>query len=366
MHLNIDEIQDAIDHASALKSMILKKYEDEQCGRASLFTAKGTRYQTVRDMKRQGDCISCMTAEGDFITSNLLNKKSDTALFLKSHTQEPYTDKSKLGDVELHHPSFPMINFVTPKVGIEVYFRDIEQGTEGITPRFVPYIHNSKRMPTGQVCNEKFLSEYYAAINKMLQTYYTQNGDDKQYEVAVEKKAVELLLAFQKDNLTTASTMPELAAPYMSKAHGQAARFAWDIHAVNHSGQSPHKYPITVQEMEQAINLVKATFPHVRYIYDHCGFVALNMAKEIVRSILRITGTDRHRVMEEGIDSTTLQQRIRAKFPGNKSSQINNALCLLERHNALSVYDSGTNNLKVVLHPHFFSIDWKDYGVMDY
>lgn len=51
-----------------------------------------------------------------------------------------------------------------------------------------------------------------------------------------------------------------------------------------------------------------------------------------------------------GIDSTTLQQRI-----GRKSKDVNNALRLLEKHNYLAIYDDATNNLKVVLHPYFYN-----------
>ena len=74
------------------------------------------------------------------------------------------------------------------------------------------------------------------------------------------------------------------------------------------------------------------------------------MGRKILESLGNITGRwERDKRIADGIDSTTLQQRI-----GCKSKEVNNALRLLETHNYLAVYDDATNNLKVALHPNFY------------
>ena len=102
--------------------------------------------------------------------------------------------------------------------------------------------------------------------------------------------------------------------------------------------------------MRQGIDLVRANFPHVKYAYDPCGLVAYSVAQKILESLYRITDRwEQDKLIDDGIDSTTIQQRI-----GIKSKDVNNALRFLDRHNYLAVYDDASNNLKIALHPYFY------------
>ena len=169
--------------------------------------------------------------------------------------------------------------------------------------------------------------------------FHTQDRGAKRHQVSVADGALSLIRSFEEEvRCDVIPYMPEAAEPCLRKAHGQAARFAWDIHAWNND--QPHLYPINYEEMRQGINLVRVTFPHIGYAYDPCGLVACSTAQKILESLYRITDRwEQGKLIDDGIDSTTIQQRI-----GIKSKDVNNALRFLARHNYLAVYDDASNN----------------------
>ncbi len=191
--------------------------------------------------------------------------------------------------------------------------------------------------------------DYNRKITKLLGLFHTQDKNAQRFQVGVTPEALQLIKQFEdKIRWDVLPQMPEAAQPCLLKAHGQAVRFAWDIHAWNHD--YPHLYPITEAEMQQGIDLIYASFPHIRYAYDPCGLTAFGTAKKILESLKKITDRwEQDKLLEDGIDSTTIQQRI-----GVKSKEVNNALQLLDKRNYLAVYDDATNNLKIALHPDFF------------
>ena len=194
------------------------------------------------------------------------------------------------------------------------------------------------------------LDGYNRKISELLQLFHTQNGNAQRFQVGVTPEALQLVKRFEDEiRWDILPEMPEAARPCLLKAHGQAARFAWDIHAWDRD--YPHLCPITEAEMQQGIDLVRSSFPHIRYAYDPCGLTAFSTAKKILESLKKITDRwEQDKILDDGIDSTTIQQRI-----GVKSKEVNNALQLLDSHNYLAVYDDATNNLKVALHSDFFA-----------
>ena len=162
-------------------------------------------------------------------------------------------------------------------------------------------------------------------------------------------EALELIKNFENHiRINEIQNAPEAALPCMLKAHGQAVRFAWDIHAWNN--EQPHLSPISAEEMQVGIDLARASFSHIKYAYSPTGLVAYSVARKIIESLVRIDEIwEQNKLITDGIDSTTLQQRI-----GCKSKEVNNALRLLETYNYLAIYDDATNNLKVILHPSFY------------
>lgn len=317
--------------------------------RVQLLVDKGTSFQLAVTLSEQGECQGCITAEGNMITSRMICSLEAANLFLRGHTQEAYVYENAKKQINLAHPALPMINLVQPVVACKLYGNE-SLNENGVTARLVPYFHQGTNyMPYG-LNLEKDIVAYNSKIASLLQLYHTQDKDARRYEVGVTPDALALIKQFEHDiRYNEIPNMPDAAAPCMLKAHGQAVRFAWDIHAWDN--EKPHLYPINAEEMQAAITLVRASFPHVKYAYSPCGLVANSVARKILKSLGNITDSwERNKLLADGIDSTTLQQRI-----GCKSKEVNNALRLLEKHSYLAVYDDATNNLKVVLHPNFFS-----------
>ena len=192
--------------------------------------------------------------------------------------------------------------------------------------------------------------DYNRKITKLLGLFHTPDKNAQRFQVGVPPEALQLIKRFEDDiRWDILPKMPEAARPCLLKAHGQAVRFAWDIHAWSHD--DPHLHLITEAEMQLGIDLVRASFQHIRYAYDPCGLTAFSTAQKILQSLKNIVDSwEQDKILDDGIDSTTIQQRI-----GVKSKEVNNALQLLDEHNYLAVYDDATNNLKIALHPDFFA-----------
>ena len=241
-----------------------------------------------------------------------------------------------------------MVNLVQPTVAFKFYGNETLNET-GVTARFVPHFYLDATPGSRILSTEGQLEAYSAKMAQLLQLFHTQDRNAPRYQVGVTDNALRLVHEFEEDiRDDVIPYMPEAAALCLRKAHGQAVRFAWDIHAWNND--QPHLYPISYEEMCLGIDLVRATFPHIRYAYEPCGLVACSTAQKILESLYRITDRwEQNKLINDGIDATTIQQRI-----GVKSKDVNNALRLLDRHNYLAVYDDASNNLKIALHPDFY------------
>lgn len=326
-----------------------------------LLVDKATPFQLAATLQQQGECQGCITAEGSMLKSKLLSSGAVADLFLRGHTQEPYVYDNAKQRIALAYPALPMVNIVQPKVAVEFYASEALNAV-GATPRFVPYFYSSTN-EGGCVLREGVFDDYddgdaqisasaavYSkTIIRLLGIYHAQDNTAPRHQVPVEPRALAMIRDFeQKIRRNVIPSMPEAAIPCFLKAHGQAVRFAWSIHAWNHT--IPHSLPITTEEMEQGIELVCETFKHIRYAYDPYGLQAYLHAQKILASLNNITERyEQDKLLDEGMDSSTIQRRT-----GLKAEVTNNALRLLSGHNYLAVYDDATANLKVVLHPYFF------------
>ena len=346
------ELNQAIDHATNISLRLKKNIEYDQSN-VILLIDDATPYKTAMLLQDQGECLGVITAEGSILKSSIISSKGAPKLFLHAHTQEPYVYPH--GNIQLLHPSLPMINFVQPNIAKELYTDKNTEG-QGVTERFVPYCHSTSRnIESDDIVPDNAFDIYKLKIIKLLELYHTQNRHAKKYFVSVNPDALALVIKFQqeiKDEIIP--SMPKEAESCLLKAHGQAVRFAWDIHAWNYD--EPHKFEITLTEMQQAIEIVRNIFNHIYYFYDPCGLQAYSAALKIIETILRISdNNEKWFILNEGQNSTWIQQRI-----GLKSKEANNALRLLENHNYLAIYDDGSNNLKFTLHPCFFSHNFEN------
>ena len=317
--------------------------------RVQLLVDKGTSFQLAATLSEQGECQGCITAEGNMVSSKLISSPEAASLFLRCHTQEPYVYENAQKQINLTHPALPMINLVQPVVACKLY-GDGFLNENGVTARFVPYFHLGASSVSPGYDLKDGLTTYNSKIAKLLQLYHTQNKDAPLYEVGVTPDALALIKQFEHDiRYNVIPNMPEAAVPCMLKAHGQAVRLVADSHAWNN--EQPHLHPINAEEMQIGIDLVRASFSHIAYAYSPMGLVAHSVARKVLESLGNVTDLwEQNKLITDGIDSTTLQQRI-----GCKSKVVNNALRLLEKHNYLAVYDDATNNLKVALHPNFYN-----------
>lgn len=340
-------LQRAIDAAAQFNCSLSQAVEIRP--QAQLLVDKGTPFQLAVTLSEQGECQGCITAEGNMITSRMICSLEAANLFLRGHTQEPYVYDNAKKQINLTHPALPMINLVQPVVACKLYGNEF-LNESGVTARFVPYFHHGTNFTLHGFNPENSLASYNSKIANLLQLYHTQDKDAPRYEVGLTPDALAFIKQFENDiRYNVIPNMPEAAVPCMLKAHGQAVRFAWDIHAWNN--EQPHLDPINVEEMQAAITLVRAFFSHIKYAYSPCGLVANSVARKILKSLGNVTDSwEQNKLIADGIDSTTLQQRI-----SSKSKEVNNALRLLEKHNYLAVYDDATNNLKIALHPNFYS-----------
>lgn len=366
-NMSIDEvakIKAAVCEAVAFEEKLLRGCESTRAP-VSLLVDKATTYQLAITLQEQGECQGCITAEGSMLQSKLFQSGAVADLCLRGHTQEPYVYENAKQRIALAHPSLPMVHIVQPKVATEFYANEVLNAV-GATARFVPYFYDSAN-GDGSILHGRAFDDYdddgdaqisaattvyRETIFRLLKTYHTQDKNAEGYQVPVEPAALKSIRDFERYVRTRVIPhMPEAAKACLLKAHGQAVRFAWDIHAWNH--EFPHTIPITIEEMEQGIELVRATFEHIRYAYDPCGLQAYLHAQKILASLNNITDRwEQDKLLDEGIDSSTIQRRT-----GLKSEPTNNALLLLDEHNYLAVYDDATANLKVVLHPYFFDVN---------
>lgn len=86
-------------------------------------------------------------------------------------------------------------------------------------------------------------------------------------------------------------------------------------------------------------------YNHALYALDPSGFHAVETARKILNTISTIDPDKRRDYLINGIDATTLQQRI----GHTKAQDVRNALKLLDRCNELAIFDEGKKNWTVVL-----------------
>ena len=141
--------------------------------------------------------------------------------------------------------------------------------------------------------------------------------------------------------------MPVSGHPYCDKSCGLAARLAFAIHAWNNV--DPLDGNITAEEVKQACDIVYETFHHALHAYSPTGLRAYPGAVRIINTLLNINYEERNHIISHGLDSRRIENRIKLS-----REEINGSLRFLEFHNALSIYDDSSPNLKLHVHRDFF------------
>lgn len=308
---------------------------------------KCTQARCVELLQENGGALGCITDEADMLTSALVKPQHGIpALVLHGHTGQSFNVQNCRRKVNFPHIAFPMINVVQPNEMARVY-ENRRQVDQGLAARFVPFFYGSPCRP--REIEKGALGEYHRNITRLLEKFYTQDCNAKIFEIGASSKAKEILNEFRIEVCgKIRPAMPASADPYCEKACGLAARLALALHAWN--CPDPLNGEISEEEMSQACDLVWETFYHAAHAHASDGVAAYPGAIRIIATILRINPDEELCIINGGLDSRCLEQRLRLT-----RKEINNFLRFLEKCNILSIDDDSSANLKIHLHRDFFS-----------
>ncbi len=310
----------------------------------NLLLSSTTEFGLMQRLYEQGECQAVVTAEGGMLL-DLFSHAGD--LVLKTHTQEPHSYKTGRGSYELKKPAMPMCCFPQFEVAKNLYGNNALRNRGG-TPRIIPFFHFPSETMVSIRHSYIILQEYNKKILNLLELFFTQDANANRRTLHVEPAALAVIKEFE-DEIKALIPLDNEFAPWMRKLHGQAVRFACDIHIWNNDDLRHSR--ISATEMLQGIELARIAMPHALFAFSPIGLRAYLDAQKIVKSLLRIgLINEQQRIIHEGTTTTAIRQRT-----GLNPININNALQFIAGKNMLFPYDDGTGIRRVALHPSFFT-----------
>lgn len=310
----------------------------------SLLLSSTTEFGLMQRLYEQGECQAVVTAEGGMLL-DLFSHAGD--LVLKTHTKEAHSYRTGRGSYELKKPAMPMCCFPQLEVANKLYGNDSLRNRGG-TARIIPFFHFPSESVMLVRPSVSILQAYNEKILSLLELFFTQDANAKRCTLHVEPAALDEIKKFEAE--IRGLTLPDNEiTPWLRKLHGQAVRFACDIHVWNND--DPRHSPISATEMLQGIELARIAMPHAFFAFSPIGLRAYLDAQKIVKSLLRIgLINEQQRIIHEGTTTTAIRQRT-----GLNPININNALQFIAGKNMLFPYDDGTGIRRVALHPNFFT-----------
>ena len=310
----------------------------------NLLLSSTTEFGLLQQLTEQGECQAAVSAEGGMLMSLFL-KTGD--LILKTHTKEAHSYRTGKGAYSLKNPALPMCCLSQFEVAKKLYSDDSLRQLGG-TARIIPFFHFPSIPVSFDQPNSAALQEYDKKITSLLNLFFTQDPNAKRCTLSVDPGAFNAIKRFEAE-VQMKIQDDEDVAPWLRKLHGQAVRFASDIHAWNNA--TSWCSTISEVEMLQGIELAKISIPHAGFALSPFGLRAYLDAKKIVKSLLGIgTVNEQHEILSKGTTTTAIRQRT-----GISTNRINNALQYIANHYLVFPYDDGTGNRRVVLHPNFFT-----------
>lgn len=323
--------------------MSLKRYVPYAC---CLFVNKCSTPKALELLIENGGCLGCITDEADMLTSTLLNPQHGIpSLVLHGHTGQYFSEQNCRKAMTFQQIALPMVHIVQPHEMALLYSngRKIEQG---LVARFVPFFYDTSEDPVE--IGEGAFDDYFSVISGLLEKFYSQDCQVEPLEIGLSEKGENVIYEFGEIvKRDIRPKMPVSGHPYCDKSCGLAARLAFAIHAWNNV--DPLDGNITAEEVKQACNIVYETFHHALHAYSPTGLRAYPGAVRIINTLLNINYEERNHIISHGLDSRRIEQRIKLSREG-----INDSLRFLEFHNALSIYDDSSPNLKLHVHRDFF------------
>lgn len=323
--------------------MSLKRYVPYDC---CLLVNKCSPPKALELLKENGGCLGCITDEADMLTSTLLNPQHGIpSLVLHGHTGQYFSEQNCRKAMTFQQIALPMVHIVQPHEMALLYSnsRKIEQG---LVARFVPFFYDTSEEPVEM--DEGAFNDYFSVISRLLEKFYSQDCQVEPFEICLSEQGEKVIYEFGEIvKRDIRPKMPVSGHPYCDKSCGLAARLAFAIHAWNNV--DPLDGNITAEEVKQACDIVYETFHHALHAYSPTGLRAYPGAVRIINTLLNINYEERNHIISHGLDSRRIENRIKLS-----REEINGSLRFLEFHNALSIYDDSSPNLKLHVHRDFF------------
>lgn len=336
---SVKKYRPSIDNIESLKINIIKNPQ--------IFFDKASRAQLLYKAQDMAGCVCILRDEAGTLLG-VLSRDPDMDFALNAHTmtQISYSTASH-GDVNIPDPAMPMLHLIqhTKLLKFQEKVDPHGDGGNGLLPRFIIAFDTecSSSYQMAHAGNYEMYNKIYEnKIISLLKTYYTQNINKTIYDIAMKIDAIRLCKEFIIENhqLIKSGKYSSMES-FLNKSHGQAIRFAWDIHAWNH--ERPHEHPITFQEVLGGIQLMKLYIQHAEFFYVSKKIQAYNYAKEILSKILNSELPD----WKKRFDSRFVQQQINGL---KKSQELTLAsLKILAQHDIIGISErSGKSAICVV------------------
>lgn len=340
---NIDAI---LEHDST-PIMLLNERKKALAIKPTIFAGTISKQKLALTLSEQGECVSWLEAEGTFFESSLKKDDSHLDLLLKGHSMDAYDDYyAGRKRLSLKKPALPMVHFVQNRI-IRILFKNNKYNELGLNARFSPYFckqFNSQENDHN-VINTKKPTLFRDKIKQLLNMYYTQSNNRHIHELLTSSEGFTLAKKFeQKTAYALNNAENQYMKPYLRKAHGQAIRFAGDLHLWNQ--KTPHESIITTDEIHGGIAIMNIMYHHARFAFDPGGLQGYHDAQTILNFIRR---NFQHATLEE-FSSREIQQNIR----GIDKDRANIALNILEKHNYVRQWLGPKRQHIFIVHPRAF------------
>lgn len=272
-------------HALAQESSSWKKVSARMDSQRRISLSAATQLGMIKAMASNGGCQAILEEEGHALSSDALLGKDNPIAFLKGHTMENIQyDSVKQGTIIVTDAALPQLHIVQKDAVVRVYSKQSLRKL-GVLARFQIFImqDTNRSYPTvDDEQGEMALETLQEHIFNILAKHHTNVSPRRIEEVQVSAEARAVAEEFEAQAGAWAEQVlnDDLRA-YLNKLHGQAVRFAADLHLFNNP-ETPCETPITQEEMLAGVSMAQELKSHADVLYSPNGLMAQEHAKLIL------------------------------------------------------------------------------------
>lgn len=323
----------------------LEKMKNEMSEEGAKLICKGGTWKGIeRSMQTQGGTQAILSSDSNFLV-NLFMEPCD--IFLQAHTQEKYNRVTHRKVIEIPRPALPMVLLTQPSQA-KILYKNEKIKLNGLLNRMIPFFHTRHGFSSEKIVDSKCHQIFINKVKTLLSKFFSQNHDANRLVLNLDDRAKKLLYDFEKE-ISNSIELAKWGEGWLSKLHGQAIRFAADIHCWNNP-TDPGAKIISDVEMNQGIYLARCAMPHACFAFSPFGLCTMYDAKRILSSLYRINDLlAQNNILFRGTSSLDIARRT-----GISHERAKNGLRYLENCNYLIAYDDGSPTLRIALHPRIF------------